>query len=133
MLLTDRRRGLIFACLAGMEMAWFTPFVVLVLSIPTLWMDAAHPPPIAPLLVFATLWASLLLLMVAIEFLDQRQIDSPRYEIILVALVILTAVVAVRLVCTRRRRSAMGVGWAIWDRRCSIFTVACARNWFWWV
>ncbi len=98
MLLTDRRRGLIFACLAGMEMAWFTPFVVLVLSIPTLWMDTAHPPPIAPLLVFATLWASLLLLMVAIEFLDQRQIDSPRYEIILVALVILTAVVAVRLV-----------------------------------
>ncbi len=26
MLLAGRRRGLIFLCLAGMEMAWFTPF-----------------------------------------------------------------------------------------------------------
>lgn len=98
MLLTDRRRGLIFACLAGMEMAWFTPFLVLVLSIPTLWLGAVRAPVITPLLVFATLWAGLLLLMVTIEFLDRRQVDSPRYEIILVALVILTALVAVRVV-----------------------------------
>ncbi len=98
MLLTDRRRGLIFACLAGMEMAWFTPFLVMVLSIPTLWRGTATAPVVTPLVVFATLWISLLLLMVTIEFLDQRQVDSPRYEIILVALVIVTAVVAVRVV-----------------------------------
>ncbi len=98
MLLTDRRRGLIFACLAGMEMAWFTPFLVLVLSIPTLWLGAGRAPVIVPALVFATLWASLLFLMVTIEFLDRRQVDSPRYEIILVALVIVTALVAVRVV-----------------------------------
>ncbi len=97
MLLSGRRRGLIFACLAGMEMAWFTPFLLLVLAIPSLW-GSRGTPVLTPALVFVTLWASLLLLMVTIEFLDRRQVDSPRYEIVLVTLVIVTALVAVRLV-----------------------------------
>ena len=48
MLLSDRRRGLIYFCLAGIEVSWITPFVALMFHIQG-WGEA-------PIVVFGKLW-----------------------------------------------------------------------------
>ncbi len=106
MLLTNRRHRFLFMALAGMEVAWFLPFIRLLAvtrlaqstAPDTAALDAASGllllPPLAPFLVF---WATLLLYMLAADLLNRRAIDSPLRELILVAAVALTSLLAIRL------------------------------------
>jgi hypothetical protein len=88
MLLSDRRRGLIYFCLAGIEIAWITPFVGLLLYVQE-WG-------LSPLAVFGRLFAILLLWMLALEFLNRLKVDSPGYELMVLGLIVLGSLLLVR-------------------------------------
>lgn len=96
MILTNRRHRLIFICLAGMEMAWFTPLLLLLLHAQRRWRgDLALPVP-TPLALFGVLWISLILLMLALDVLQKRDLESPRFELSVLALLLLTSLLAIR-------------------------------------
>lgn len=96
MILTNRRHRLIFICLAGMEMAWLTPLLLLLLYAQRRWRgDLALPVP-TPLALFGVLWISLLLLMLALDVLQKRDLESPRFEFSVLALLLLTSLLAIR-------------------------------------
>jgi hypothetical protein len=88
MLLAGRRRGLIFFCLAGMEMAWVAPFFLI------FYRPAANWPPLAG---FGGLWGVLLAWMLALEGLNRLDLDWPYYELAVVGLVLATSLALVRL------------------------------------
>jgi len=88
MLLSDRRRGLIYFCLAGMEIAWIAPFVGLLLYVQG-WESA-------PLAVFGRLLAILLLWMLALELLNRLHADSPGYELAVLGLIVVGSLLVVR-------------------------------------
>jgi len=88
------RRGLpwvqnaIFFSLTAMEMAWFTPLVMIFL--PETWR-------IPPILLLLGLWAAMLGMMIIAHFLEQRDIASPAFELIVAGILLLLGVLAVRL------------------------------------
>jgi len=88
------RRGLpwvqnaIFFSLTAMEMAWFTPLVMIFLP------ETQEFPPILFLL---GLWAVMLGMMIIAHFLEQRDIASPAFEFIVAGVLLLLGLVAVRL------------------------------------
>lgn len=88
MLLTDRRRRLIYFCLAGMEITWFTPFFLLVFQ-PA---DAR-----GPFVVFLELFGVLLAFMLILELLNLLQVDWPFYELAVVGLIVFSGLLLVRL------------------------------------
>jgi hypothetical protein len=89
MLLSNRRDGLIYFCLAGMEIAWFTPLLLFALY----WSGWDWP----PLAAFGGLFGVLLTWMLALELLNRLDVDSPLYELSVLALILLTSLLIVRL------------------------------------
>jgi len=87
MLLSNRRDGLIHFCLAGMEAAWFTPILLFVF-----YLYSWDWPPLAT---FAGLFGVLLTWMLALELLN-RLVESPVYELSVLALVLLSSLLIVR-------------------------------------
>jgi len=88
MLLSNRRDGLIHFCLAGMEAAWFTPILLFAFY----WYVWDWP----PLAAFGGLFGVLLAWMLALEFLNHLAVDSPLYELSVLALILLTSLLMVR-------------------------------------
>ena len=88
MLLSNRRDGLIHFCLAGMEVAWFTPILLFAFH----WWYIWDWPPLAA---FGGLLGVLLTWMLTLELLD-RLTDSPLYELSVLTLVLLTSLLIVR-------------------------------------
>jgi hypothetical protein len=88
MLLAGRRRGLIFFCLAAMEMAWFTPFFLIFCR------PAANWPPLAG---FAGLLAVQVAWLLALEGLNRLDLDWPYYELAVAVLIVATSLALVRL------------------------------------
>jgi hypothetical protein len=88
MLLTDRRRRLIYFCMAGMEMTWFTPFFLLV------FQPADGK---GPFVVFLELFGLLLAFMLILELLNLLQVDWPFYELAVVGLIVFSGLLLVRL------------------------------------
>jgi hypothetical protein len=87
MLLANRRLALIYFCLAAMEVAWFTPYLLLFFWGPTglsTWGT------------YVALLAALLAWMAALVFLSRRQIDSPRFELAVLGLILLSSALLVR-------------------------------------
>ena len=88
------RRGLpwvqnaIFFSLTAMEMAWFAPLVMIFL--PGSW----RTPPILYLL---GLWAVMAGMMVIAHFLEQRDIASPAFELIVAGLLLVLGLLAIRI------------------------------------
>jgi len=87
MLLSDRRLGLLYFCLAGMEIAWITPFFLLLYRPLT---DRS------PWVVFVGLFGALLVFMLMLEFLNILQVDWPFYELAVVGLILVTSLLFVR-------------------------------------
>jgi hypothetical protein len=88
MLLSNRRDGLIHFCLAGMEVAWFTPILLFALH----WYTWDWP----PLAAFCGLFGVLLTWMLVLEFLNRLAVDSPIYELSVLTLALLTSLLMVR-------------------------------------
>jgi hypothetical protein len=79
-----------------MEMAWLTPLLLLFFQARRIWRaDLALPPP-SPLALFAVLWASLLLLMLMLDLLQRRDLESPQFELSVLGLLLLTTLLAIR-------------------------------------
>jgi hypothetical protein len=88
MLLTNRRVGLIYFCLAGMEMAWFTPIFLL------LHRPAGDIPAWA---VFLGLSGTLLAFMLLVELLNVLEIDWPFYELAVIGSIVVGSLLFVRV------------------------------------
>jgi hypothetical protein len=88
MLLSDRRRGLIYFCLAGAEMAWITPFLGLLF-----YLQGWEWPIVA---VFGRLFAILLVWMLALELLNRFDVDAPYYQLAVLGLIIVGSFLLVR-------------------------------------
>ncbi len=88
------RRGLpwvqsaIFFSLTAMEMAWFAPLVMIFL--PETWRTS-------PVIYLLGLWMVMMGLMVIAHFLEQRDIPSPAFELIVAGLLFCLGVLAVRI------------------------------------
>ena len=87
MLLTNRRLGLLLFCLAGMEIAWITPFFLLFYRPVT---------DMSPWVVFVGLFGSLLAFMLILEILNLLQVDWPYYELAVIGLILVTSLLFVR-------------------------------------
>ena len=88
MLLAHRRRALLTFCMAGMQLAWFTPFAVLLL------FRASETSPLAA---YGALFGVGLLWLLLIDALNRFQVASPRYELAVVALVIVSTLFCLRV------------------------------------
>ncbi len=88
MLLTSRRWGPLHFCLAGMEIAWLTPFFMLV------YRPMSEK---APGLVFLGLFGTLLAFMLVLEFMNLLELDWPFYELAVVGLIVVSSLIFVRL------------------------------------
>ncbi len=88
MLLSNRRDGLIHFCLAGMEVAWFTPILLFTLY----WYIWDWP----PLAAFGSLFGALLTWMLALELLNRLAVDPPAYELSVLTLILLSSLLIVR-------------------------------------
>jgi len=95
MLLSNRRDGLIHFCLAGMEVAWFTPILLFAFY----WYIWDWP----PLAAFGGLFGVLLTWMLALELLNRLAVDSPVYELSVLTLILLTSLLIVRFWLYRGR------------------------------
>ena len=90
MLLGNRRSGLLHLCLAGMEVAWITPF----------WL-VVYPAAPSPWAVFGCLLAGLLAWMLALELLSQVDVGSPLFDLVALALMAVTSLLIVRAILYR--------------------------------
>ncbi len=89
MLLGERRLRLMYLCLAGMEMAWITPFAALLLY--------RHGLGWSPVLIFLRLLSALLLWILALDVLNRLEVASPRYELSVAGLLVLGTLGLVRI------------------------------------
>jgi hypothetical protein len=87
MLLTNRRLGLLYFCLAGMEIAWITPFFLI------FYQSLAAT---SPTVVFVGLFGTLLTFILVLELLNLLQADWPFYELAVVGLILITSLLFVR-------------------------------------
>ncbi len=82
------QRNALLLSLSGMEMAWLTP-LVMTLSVRS-W-DAS------PILYFLGLWGIMLVMMMAANFLSMRQVDSPMFELSVLGIIFIIAILLLRL------------------------------------
>jgi hypothetical protein len=87
MLLTSRRFGLLYFCLAGMEIAWITPFFLL------FYRPLADS---SPWVIFVGLFGALLVFILILELLNLLQVDWPFYELAVVGLILVSSLLFVR-------------------------------------
>ena len=89
MLLTNRRHRLIHFCLAGMEIAWIAPIILLL-----------YPPFLnsGALTIYGALLAGLLGWMIIIDLVNRFILRSPQYELTILGLIISSTALIIRLV-----------------------------------
>jgi len=88
MLLTNRRHRLIYFCLTGMEIAWITPYLLLLYRPLRLW---------SPFLIFALFFTGLLAWILIVELLSRYILTSPLFELSVLATIGLTSILLIRL------------------------------------
>jgi hypothetical protein len=82
MLLAERRRSLIYLCLAGMEAAWATPFwLLLYRQMPSVWVA------------YAVFLCALLAWILVLDLLNRTQVGSPLYQVAVLGLIAATSLV----------------------------------------
>jgi hypothetical protein len=92
MLLSSRRVALLHACLAAMEMAWFTPIVLLVTAGGAQWSPAG---------LYLGLTAALLAWMLVLEGLSRWRWRGPGYELAVLGLILLSSLLTLRVALYR--------------------------------
>jgi hypothetical protein len=102
MLLAHRRRALITFSTAAMQLAWFAPFVLLVLP------AAATLPVLAS---YAALLAVVVLWLLLLDALNRLHVPSPRYELAVLGLVLLSTLFFLRLFLYSDGRAATDLSW----------------------
>ncbi len=90
MLLWDRRRRPVLVAWAGMEMAWFTPLLLLV----AFWFGLPSWPAL-PL--FLLSWGGLLTWLIVLDLLNAAAPPAPRYRLAVIGALLLSSLLAVRV------------------------------------
>ena len=86
MLLSDRRRALLYLCLAGMEAAWATPFFLLLYRrTPSIWAA------------YGLLLGALLAWILVLDLLNRTQVASPIYQVVVLGLIAVTSLAIIVL------------------------------------
>ena len=99
MFLANRRMTLLYLCLAGMEAAWITP----------LWLLIFTPAP-SPWISYAGVLAGLLIWTLVLELLSRTGVQSPAYDLTVLALMALTSLLIV-WAALYRAAPVSDVGW----------------------
>ncbi len=99
MLLANRRTTLLYLCLAGMEAAWITPF----------WLLIFTPAPL-PWTAYAGVLAGLLIWTLTIELMSRTRLQSPAYDLTVLALMAITSLLIV-WAALYRAAPVSNVGW----------------------
>lgn len=122
------RRNTLFLALAGMEMAWFTPLVMSLL--PRSWGDP-------PVLYLLGLWGIMLVMMAAAHFMSTRQIDSPAFELGVLATIVIMGLLVLRFYVFWDE-PLFSLGWikqAFFEpspRRLETLVVLATMGYLWW-
>lgn len=113
MLLTNRRHRTLYIALAGMEIGWMLPFILIFFDF---WVSRQKPEILAqlgatesarllagaltapPLVLFGVFLFTVLLYMLAADLLNRYTVMSPWRELVMVALVLVTSLLTVRIV-----------------------------------
>lgn len=102
MLLTNRRHRILFITLAAMEVAWFLPFAMTAFI--RMQADFVQLPALlyysgewAPIVLFAICWGALLLYLLSADLLNQRQLEFPQRDLIMLGIVLGTFLLSIRL------------------------------------
>lgn len=124
MLLGNRRLRILYLALAGMETAWLLPFVLTWISRSRVWHEFRLPVVAKyvldqPLAIFGVCWLTMVVYMLATDLMDRREVDTPRRELIIVSLVVVSSVAGVRLLL-HPLASYADMGW-LYDTVSSIF------------
>ena len=90
MFLANRRMTLLYLCLAGMEAAWITPFWLLIFAFAPLRWAA-----------YAGVLAGLLIWSLTLELMSRTGVQSPAYDLTVLALMALTSLLIVWAVLYR--------------------------------
>lgn len=109
----NRRHRLLFLALAGMDVAWSLPWVDFFVG---RWFN--HLPDAvgiaawlqSPLFLFLFFWAALVGYMTCADWLNRRGFDSPRRELVIIALVLVTTLLG-EIILVYGPRSATGGAW----------------------
>jgi hypothetical protein len=97
MLLSERRRSLIFLCMTGMEAAWITPFVLLLFPSPAPFVRESRAS-----VAFASILAGLLAWILVLELLGRSEVASPVYEILAFGVMLIAGMLMVRVLLYRQ-------------------------------
>jgi hypothetical protein len=99
MFLANRRMTLLFLCLTGMEAAWITPFWLLIFTLaPSPWIS------------YAGILAGLLIWTLTLELMSRTGVQSPAYDLTVLALMAFTSLLIVWAVLYRAAPLS-GIGW----------------------
>ena len=99
MFLANRRMTLLYLCLAGMEAAWITPLWLLIFTLaPSPWIS------------YAGVLAGLLIWTLTLELMSRTGVQSPAYDLTVLALMALTSLMIVWAVLYRAA-PVSDVGW----------------------
>jgi Domain of unknown function (DUF4129) len=80
MLLSERKRALLYLCLAGMEAAWATPFFLLLFRrLPSVWAA------------YGVLLGALVAWILVLDLLNWTQVASPLYQIVVLGVIAITS------------------------------------------
>ena len=123
MLLTNRRHRILYLLLAGMEVAWFTPLILLFLNnrrnrLPPEMLGGPLAPHdglgmllgMAPLGLFFFFFVIMTTYMLIADILNQRQVESPQRELLLLALFTASSLLLTRLLF-HAQTNLLDMGW----------------------
>ena len=102
MLLANRRHRLLFLALAGMDVAWFLPFVLTWAAYSRQHRGAVAASPFAsillePLPLFLLCWSAMILYLFLADLLNRLELETPGRELAILGLLLGTSLVAIRL------------------------------------
>jgi len=126
MLLTNRRHRILYIALAGMEIGWLLPFILIFINFWVQRQDLANLEKLGagegarqlagmltapPLMLFGAFLLTMLLYMLAADLLNKFYVESPWRELIMILLVLLTSMLTVRMVLYPTV-GLLNLGWA---------------------
>ncbi|MBI3957958.1 MAG: DUF4129 domain-containing protein [Chloroflexi bacterium] len=101
MIFTNRRIRLLFIALAGMEAAVLAPFLLLLFRVEWLWREGDALLAVPPQSLVLFVWLGLLGMIAAIDLLGRSRLSDQHYRLVIVALVLVTGLLGVRLLVYR--------------------------------
>lgn len=103
MLLANRRHRMLFLALAGMDVAWFLPFVQVWAAYSRQARGGEPASPLVsailePLPLFLLCWTTMIVYLFLADWVNRLELESPGREVVILALLLGTSLLAIRLI-----------------------------------